>query len=173
MGESQPEGGIYAGLDRSLDEVSRARKDNEKLTVAIAHGCIQRDPTIGPKSSINVGVTIDRDRRHDDRQRRGGTNAATNLFHRAHILLGEPDFFPSGRIEGSDANLCWVRKESIEVQRRIAVGLSDLVVQIVDIEHPAAVHPVLETSEFRAVGDCRESIVSRLSITRHIVNGVR
>ena len=69
MGESQPEGGVNAGLDRGLDEVSRARQDNEKLTVAIAHGCIQRDSAIGPKSSINVGVAIDRDRRHDDRQR--------------------------------------------------------------------------------------------------------
>ena len=173
MGESQPEGRVNTGLDRGLDEVARARKDDEELTVPIAHGGIQRDSAIGSKSSINVGIAIDRDRRHDDRQGRGGTNAATDFFDRSHILLGEPDFFTSGRIEGSDANLCWVRKEGIEVQRRIAIGLSDLVVQIVDIEHPTTVHPVLETSEFGAIGHCRESVVSALSISRHIVNGVR
>ena len=173
MGESQPEGGVNARLDWGLDEVSRACEDDEKLSVAVAHGGIQRDTAIGPKGSINVGVAIDRDRRHDDRQGRGGTNAATDFFDRSHILLGEPNFFTSGRVEGSDANLCWVRKESIEVQRRIAIGLSNLVVQIVDIEHPATVHPVFETTEFGAIGHCRKSVVSALSITRHIVNGVR
>lgn len=173
MGESQPEGGVNAGLDRGLDEFSRARQDDEELAVAIAHGCIQRDSAIGPKGSVNVGVAIDCDRRHDDRQGRGGANAATDFFDRSHILLGEPDFFTSGRIEGSDANLCWVRKEGIEVQRCIAVGLSDFVIQIVDIEHPATVHPVLEATEFGAIGHCRESVVSALSISRHIVNGVR
>ena len=173
MGESQPEGRVNTGFDRSLDKVSRACEDDEELSVAIAHGGIQRDTAIGPKGSINVGIAIDRDRRHDDRQGRGGTNTATDFFDRSHILLGEPDFFTSGRIESSDANLCWVCKESIEVQRRIAIGLSNLVVQIVDIEHPATVHPVLETSEFGAIGHCRESVVSALSISRHVVNGVR
>ena len=173
MGESQPEGGVNAGLDRGLDEVARAREDNEKLTVAIAHGGIQRDSAIGSKSSIDVGIAIDRDRRHDDRQGRGRAYTATDFFHRSHIFLGEPNLFTSGRVEGSDANLCWVRKESIEIQRCIAVGLSDFVVQIVDVKHPTAVHPVLDTPEFGAVGDCCESIVSTLSITRHIVNGVR
>ena len=171
--EGQAQRGAHTRFRRGFDEVARTGEDDEEFAVAVAHRCVQGDSAVGAKSAVNVGVAVDCDRGHDDGKSRRGTHAAANFFHRAHIVLREPHFFASSGVEGTDPDLSWVGKEGIEVQGGVAVRLGDLVVEVIDVEHAAALDPVTEAPKFGAVGDGGEGVVGALGISRHVVHSVR
>ena len=82
----------------------------------------------------------------------------------AHFFLGEPADLPARRIEGRDARGRRVRQERIHVEGQGAVGVADLLVDVLGVEVAVALAEVLESAKLGVFDEVDEGVVGTLSV---------